>query len=96
MPALCQPGAAARYIYPLEVTGAWLLLACAHDGSKVARRLALGAIIVALAVNLPRLVLPPLPGKPWFDYAAKLRAGEAVTISINPGWDLPFPEHKRR
>jgi hypothetical protein len=96
MPALCQPGAADRYVYPLEVTGAWLLLAWVHDGSRATRRVAFCAILVALAVNLPRLVFSPLPDKHWADYAPKLRAGEAVTIPINPGWDLPFPERQRR
>jgi hypothetical protein len=38
-----------------------------------------------VAINVPRMREPPVPDMRWGDYVPKLRAGEEVTISINPG-----------
>jgi hypothetical protein len=52
-----------------------------------------------LVVNVPRLRESALQDFRWKEYAAKIRAGEAVEIPLNPGgvepWILRLPGRKR-
>ena len=96
MPALCIPDNATRYVFPLQVVLAWLLLLTLQDPRRPVR---LGVIIALgwmLAINVPRLRLPGWPDLHWENYAAQLRAGEEVTIPIHPpGYTFPFPKRER-
>ncbi len=96
MPVLCVPGAASRYVYPLQLLLLWLLLALAHDRRKWIRVLGVGAAAWMVLVNVPRLRIAPVPDRQWAVYAPKLRAGEEVTIPINPeGWNFTFAARPR-
>jgi hypothetical protein len=92
MPVLCAPLAATRYVFPPQVLFVWLLLATLRDRHRALR---LGALLLLLIIgvnNATRLRIAPMPDKQWSLYASKLRAGEAVTIPINPdGWNFPIP-----
>jgi hypothetical protein len=47
---------------------------------------------VMLITNIPRLSYEALTDLHWNDYAARMRAGEAVVVPINPtGWTIPLP-----
>lgn len=96
MPLLCVPGAATRYVFPLQLLLLWLLLAMLRDRARWVRIACGSAALWMIAVNLPRLRIAPVPDQRWADYAPKLRAGEEVTIPINPeGWSFTFAARKR-
>ena len=96
MPALCVPGNATRYVFAMQLVFAWLVLAGVRDPRRAVRISCIGLLGWALVINLTRLRLPPAPDQNWASYAPKLRAGEEVTIPINPaGWNFTFPEQKR-
>ncbi len=96
MPALCLPGGASRYIFPLQLLLLWLLLAMLRDRARWVRVTCAAAAIWMIVVNLPRMQIGALPDKRWADYAPKLRAGEEVSIPINPdGWSFTFSAKKR-
>jgi len=96
MPVLCLPANADRYVFPLQLTLLWLLLASVRHRSRLWRVTAIGAAAWMVIFNVPRLRIAALPDRRWGDYAPKLRAGEEVTIPINPaGWTFTFPERKR-
>jgi hypothetical protein len=95
MPLMNEPGSASRYLFPLQLLLLWLLLAMQRDRAKSVRVLCAAAAAWMILVNLPRLRIAPVPDKHWTDYAPKLRAGEEVTIPINPdGWSFTFPARK--
>lgn len=97
MPVLCVPHAATRYVFPLQVLFLWLILLRAHDSSRAVRLVFLSLAALAIALNFSRLRIAPLPDKHWTRYAPQLRAGEAVTVPINPdGWEFPFPARPPR
>jgi hypothetical protein len=85
LPAISALGAAARYFYPVQLLVLWLLLACGHSGTRVPRLVTAAIAAWMVAINVPRMREPPVPDMRWGDYVPKLRAGEEVTISINPG-----------
>lgn len=96
MPVLCEPWGASRYVFPLQLIVLWLLIAMTGERRPAVRWLCAGAAIWMIAVNLPRMRIAPVPDKRWADYASKLRAGEEVTIPINPeGWTFTFPARQR-
>jgi len=95
MPAMTVPGSASRYLFPLQLLLLWLLLASMTDATKGLRAGCAFAAAWMIVVNVPRLRIAPVPDKQWAQYAAKLRAGEEVTIPINPeGWTFWFPARK--
>jgi len=96
MPLLCVPGAASRYVFPLQLLLLWMLLAMLRDRARWVRLTCAGAALWMVAVNLPRLRIAPVPDQRWADYAPKLRSGEEVTIPINPeGWSFTFAARNR-
>lgn len=97
MPVLCVPWSASRYVFPLQIILLWLLIATTTDGARWVRVSSAVIAIWIIGANLPRLRIAPVPDKHWGDYAARLRAGEEVTIPINPdGWTFTFPARKTR
>ncbi len=98
LPDLCHAVYGARYFYLPQLIVLWLLLALAVEGR---RWLSLGVsalLLWMLAINVPRLREPGLPDMRWADYAARIRAGEAVEIPTNPGgvepWIVRLPARK--
>jgi hypothetical protein len=95
MPVLCEPSGASRYVFPLQLILCWLLLALTRDRDAWIRWTCAIAAVWMVAINVPRLRIAPVPDKRWADYAPKLRAGEEVTIPLNPdGWTFTFPARK--
>ena len=91
LPDLCHAGYGSRYFFPLQLLTLWLLFE-AVAGKRPPARLALAVLGLALAVNVPRLRETAMPDNHWADYVAKMRAGEAVEVPINPpGWKLILP-----
>ncbi len=97
LPDLCHTGFGSRYFFPLQLIVLWLVLAATIAARRWVTRVAWLVALWALAINLPRLREHPLTELHWADYAAKIRAGEAVDAPINPGppWIIPFPAAKK-
>jgi hypothetical protein len=97
LPDLCHSGFGSRYFFPLQLIVLWLVLTATIDARRWVARSAWLVAVWALAINLPRLREHPLADFHWADYAAKIRAGEAVEAPINPGppWIIPFPAAKK-
>jgi hypothetical protein len=70
----------------------WLLLAAAADDRRWLARTATVAALWSIAINVPRLREPPLADLGWSVFAAKIRAGEEVSVPINPSpWRMQLP-----
>jgi hypothetical protein len=93
LPELCHFFYGQRYFYPLQLIVLWLLLAATADPRRWVSRTAWGVLLWALVLNVPRLREPPFADLRWPVYAAKIRAGEAIDVPINPrpAWVIPFP-----
>jgi hypothetical protein len=95
---LCHAVYGARYFYFPQLIVLWLLLALAVDRRRWLSRGAAVLLFWILAVNIRRLREPGLPDMHWADYAARIRAGEAVEIPTNPGgvepWIVRLPARK--
>jgi hypothetical protein len=78
--------------YPIQLIVLWLLLAATADHRRWMSLTVWGVVLWTLALNVPRLREPALEDRHWADYAARIRAGEAVDVPINPGpqWTLRF------
>lgn len=97
LPSLCHFAFGSRYFYPLQLILVWLLLLLAIDAPRRAGRTAAVVLVWMLAINVPRLREGPMPDQHWANYVPQLRAGEAVTIPVNPApWAVPFPAQKTR
>jgi hypothetical protein len=98
LPDLCHAVYGARYFYLPQLIVLWLLLVLAVDERRWLSRAAAVLLLWILAVNIPRLREPGLPDMRWGDYAARIRAGEAVEIPTNPGgvepWIVRLPARK--
>jgi hypothetical protein len=77
------PETRARYVYIPQLLAIWLLVVSAGKEGRVSRICAL-LCIWALLVNLPRLREPAYTDLHWADYVPRIRAGEAVSVPINP------------
>lgn len=98
LPDLCHAVYGARYFYFPQLIVLWLLLALAVERRRWLSRAAAVLLVWILAVNIPRLREPTLPDMRWVDYAARIRAGQAVEIPTNPGgvepWIVRLPARK--
>ncbi len=90
LPMLCTPGNGSRYFFAPQVIVLWLLIAAIGYG-KVFARLAIVLLVWSVAVNVPRYRSDTLPDQHWEKTAPKIRAGEEVTFTINPGWNFTLP-----
>lgn len=85
------PETRARYVYIPQLLAIWLLITAAAQPGRAGRICAF-LCAWALLVNLPRLHEPAYRDLHWRDYAARIRAGEAVSIPINPrGFRVELP-----
>jgi len=85
------PETRARYVYIPQLLALWLLVASAVQSGRPAQICAL-LCVWALLVNLPRLREPAYPDLHWADYAGRIRAGEAVSVPVNPrGFTVELP-----
>lgn len=82
-----------RYFFPLQLILLWLVISNLSDTKRSWRWSAATVLIISLAMNFTRLREGALLDLRWAAYAPKIRAGEAVTIPINPGgsWRIPLP-----
>jgi len=99
LPDLCHAGYGSRYFYFPQLMVLWLLIACAVEARRWKSWGATALILWMLVVNVPRLRESALQDFRWKEYAARIRAGEAVEIPLNPGgvepWILRLPGRKR-
>jgi hypothetical protein len=92
LPELSHAGYGARYFFPLQLILLWLLISVFQDKRRLHRMVSGSVIAVILITNIPRLSYDALIDLHWNDYAARIRAGEAVVVPINPvGWGIPLP-----
>ena len=92
LPDLSHAGYGARYFFPLQLMLLWLLISLFQDKLRWHRVVAGLVMGVILITNIPRLSYGALTDLHWNDYAARIRAGEAVVVPINPaGWTIPLP-----
>ena len=91
MPQYFLPHSMSRYVYVPQLAAIWLLLACAARGGR-AGRVAAALAAAGLLANIPTYREPAYADMHWTRYAPLIRAGEAVTVPINPpGWSMPLP-----
>jgi hypothetical protein len=91
LPQYFQPHSMSRYVYVPQLAAIWLLLSSAARGGRAGRVAAALAVLGFLA-NVPRYREPAYEDMHWGRYAPLIRAGEAVTVPINPpGWTMPLP-----
>lgn len=96
LPSLADPVFGARYFYPIVMIVVWLLLWAATDARRWAARAATIVALWALLINVPRLREPAFPDLLWEAYAARIRAGEAVDVPVNPEpWVMRLPARPR-
>jgi hypothetical protein len=89
------PETRARYVYIPQLLALWLLIANAVQSGRAARTCAY-LCVWALLVNLPRLREPAYANLHWTDYAGRIRAGEAVTVPVNPkGFTVELPARSK-
>lgn len=92
---LCHATFGSRYFFLPQLIVLWLLATLLHSPLRWISRSAAVLLLWMLAINLPRLRENGLADLHWSAQAAKLRAGEAATISINPApWSFNVPAHK--
>jgi hypothetical protein len=95
LPDLCHAVYGARYFYMPQVVVVWMLIDFAVERRRWLSRVAAVMLLWMVVVNIPRLREPGLQDFRWKEYAAKIRAGEAVEIPLNPGgvepWILRLP-----
>lgn len=84
-------GAGSRYFFLPQLIALWLLVAAAKTDGPCVAWIARGALAASLAFNLPRLREPPLDDLNWPAFVPRIRAGEAVTVRINPEWNFTLP-----
>ena len=98
LPALCHVVYGNRYFYLPQLIVLWLLIDLALERRRWLSRGAAVLLLWMLVANIPRLREPGLPDMRWADYAARIRAGEAVEIPTNPGgidpWIMRLPARK--
>lgn len=83
-----SPQAHSRYLYVPQLLMILLLLVAAAQGGRVAPVVGL-VVAWCLLVNLPRLREPAYADMQWSLFAPRIRAGEVVTVPINPpGWTI--------
>ncbi len=88
---LCHATFGSRYFFLPQLVLLWLLAPLLRDARPWLARSATVLLLWMLAVNVPRLRESGLPDLHWPEHAAKLRAGAAVTVPINPGWSFTVP-----
>lgn len=92
LPDFCHASFGSRYLFPPMLIAWWLLLAAAADDRRWLARTATVAALWSIAINVPRLREPPLADLGWSVFAAKIRAGEEVSVPINPSpWRMQLP-----
>jgi hypothetical protein len=85
------PHTRARYVYLPHLIAIWLLLLNTLQGGRVARICAV-LLALGLLLNLPTYREAAYEDMHWASYAARIRAGEAVSVPTNPpGWFLVLP-----
>jgi hypothetical protein len=85
------PASASRYVYVPQLLAIWLLLAAAAQRDRVGR-VAAAVAVAAVLLNLPRYREPAYADLHWNAYVPQMRAGEPVTVPINPpGWTMALP-----
>jgi hypothetical protein len=98
LPDLCHAVYGNRYFYLPQLIVLWLLIDLALERRRGLSRGAAVLLLWMLVANIPRLREPGLPDMRWADYAARIRAGEAVEIPTNPGgvepWIMRLPARK--
>jgi hypothetical protein len=79
-----------RYFYIPKVLLLWLL-ATSINRRTARGRVALAMLALSIGSSLSLFRFRPLPDLQWENYTDKLRAGEPVTVPINPDWVAEFP-----
>lgn len=95
LPGICDFSYGSRYFFAPQLLFIWLVASVTGATRRWLARLATFALLGMLATNLPRLREHALEDLDWPAHAAKLRAGEAVTVPVNPaGWSFPVSARK--
>ncbi len=85
------PLANGRYVYIPQLIAIWLLVATALR-KGLAGKVATALVVLALLANIPRYREPAYVDLHWGRYAPHIRAGEPVTVPVNPpGWLMRLP-----
>jgi hypothetical protein len=83
-----------RYVFVPQLITIWLLIIAAGQVGRLGNAAAL-ILAWCLAVNIPRLREPAYVDMHWDTYVPKIRAGDAVSVPLNPpGWTMQLPERR--
>jgi hypothetical protein len=90
-----KPLADGRYVYLPQLIAIWLLIATACM-KGLAGRVCAALLVLGLLGNLPTYREPAYADLHWERYAPHIRAGERVTVPVNPpGWLMPLPARRK-
>jgi hypothetical protein len=90
-----KPLADGRYVYLPQLIAIWLLIATACT-KGLAGRVSAALLVLGLLGNLPTYREPAYADLHWERYAPHIRAGERVTVPVNPpGWLMPLPARRK-
>jgi hypothetical protein len=80
-----------RYFYISRVILLWILVVGAAASSRrEVRYVAMAFLALSLASNAPFFRLVPHPDLGWYAACPRIRAGEAVILTINPDWKFYY------
>jgi hypothetical protein len=82
-----------RYFFIPKVLLLWLL-ATAVNRHTVRGRAAAAALVISAVSSLSIFRFEPMRDLEWKNYSDRLRAGEPVTVPINPDWIAEFPRRE--
>ncbi|MEO5960816.1 MAG: hypothetical protein ABIZ49_06605, partial [Opitutaceae bacterium] len=98
LPDLTHAEFCERYFFHVYLACLWLLLLGTREPRRWISYSAGFLFAWGVAINIPRLRERPLTDYRWADYVDRIRAGERITVPINPpGWNLvllPRPPDK--
>lgn len=89
LPGLCQASFCPRYFFAPQLLFVWLLTTLTGHRHRWVVGVATLALLWIVAINFPRLREKALVNQDWPTHAEKLRAGQTVTIPLNPvDWSI--------
>jgi hypothetical protein len=82
-------GAGERYFFFPRLALLWTLILCLGSDFRE-RKVIVSVLVLAFFAAMADFAQPRLPDLQWKEQVAKVRRGEADSITINPGWQIPM------
>ena len=96
LPQTMHRGFGARYFYAPQLIVIWQLVTLLPNPTAIVRRTAAALLLLAVSMNVTRLLEPKLLDMHWANYVSKIRNHEKVDVPINPsGWNMGLNADKK-